>query len=530
MKISWRETLIIACISFLCYFLLGAYIDLYRGYIPGDSLSRLVSAWLVFHGTEVKFSSIGFIWPPLPVIVLIPLTLISSLFANWLAVVVVSALAMSIACVLLAQIAALLGIPTWWRWLIVLAFATNPLMIVFGANGMSEAILIAATMAAFYWLFSFWLTNRNTHLIFAAGLFGLLPLIRYEFALVSAWSGLLILLLSWEKRSLFSREKFSQFLEGRLLAYSSLAIYPIFLWTIANWFIMGNPLYFLTDERNARSLAEVTNVITNPILTTQGLFGYTFGIWFLTFPLEMLASVLLFVLGWRKKSIFLVSLGVTPLLIPALHFYWKNIPLLRYLVMVIPLGVLLSLVIIYLVAPAISRFKLGKPLLNFVFVALILLSNFMTLNQLQTYQYQSFEKATWLALTGDIGGKDSDILQASAIGAELVKVIPPGSRVLMDTYGYGFAIFLGAQKHDIFMDFTDPDYNEALVTPQAYVDYILIPKPIISIYETRGSLYAINKFQPTLYDKGAPWAETVDILPETHEGWKLIKVKRIQTP
>jgi hypothetical protein len=530
MKISWRETLIIGGISLICYFLLGVYIDFYRGYLPGDALARLVSAWLVSNGTEFSVSSIGFIWPPLPVLLLIPLAAIPVLFSSWMAIVIVSSLSMSIACVLLAKIAALCGISVRWRWLIVLAFAINPLMLVFGSNGMSEAVLIAATMAAFYWLLSFWQTERNTHLIFAAAFFGLLPLIRYEFALVSAWSGLLILFLSWEKRRQFSNEKFGQFLEGRLLAYSSLALYPMFLWVIANQFIMGNALYFLTDERNARSLAEVTNVITNPVLTTQGIFGFTFGTWFWVFPLEVLASLILIVIGWRTKKNFLIGLGLMPLLIPFLHFYWKNIPLLRYLVMVIPFGVVLSLVVIYLITPIKANLKLGKPLINFVFVALILVSNYMTLVQINTYGYESFEKATWSALVGASGGSDSEILQAIDVGEVLERNIPKGSRILMDTYGYGFAIFLGAKKHDIFMDFTDPNYPEALVNPQAYVDYVLVPKPIISIYETRGSLYAVNKAQPDLYEKGAAWAETVDILPQTHQGWKLYKVNKTPSP
>lgn len=523
MKISWRENLIIGTLAFVIYFLLGAYIDFYRGYLPGDALSRLVSAWLVSHGTEIRLTSIGFIWPPIPNLLLIPWALIPGLFHNWLAVVIVSALSMALACIVLGYIADACGVSQWWRRLIILLFAINPLVIVFAINGMSEAILVAATFAACYWLIRFWQTERNTHLIFAAALFSLLPLIRYEFAVVSAWSGVLVLLLCWEKRRLFSKEKFSQFLEGQLLAYSSLVIYPIFLWAIANWFIMGSPTYFLANDRTATNLAgyQLADVIATP----QNSFRIVFGIWFWAFPLELIASLALIILGAWKKSNFLIAFGFMPLIVPFVQFVLltrrQSVPLLRYFMMDVPLGVIVALVFAAVFIPTIKRFRWRTTLFNVFFLLLIAFSNITTIGQLQTYPYQTFEGATWRALTSNDDARDQNVMQAYQLGELLVRTLPKNSKVLMDTYGYGFAVLLGANNHSIFMDFTDPNYNKALLNPPAYVDYILLPKPA-----GRDSLYAINMYQKTLYSEGAPWAELVGIIPPTIDGWRLYKIKK----
>ena len=524
-QISWRENIITGVFLFACYILGGSYIDFFRGYLPGDGLSRLVSAWLVSQGTVVKLSSIGFIWPPIPTLLLVPWALIPSLFKNWMAVVVVSSLAATIACLMVGQIARICGVSKWWRRVIVFLFAVNPLVVIFAINGMSEAILMAATLIAGYWLIRFWQTGRYTHLIFSAFFFGLLPLIRYEFALVTAWSGLLILLLIWEKRHQYSREKFGQFLEGVLLAYISLVIYPLFLWVLSNWFIMGSPFYFLANNRSSTNVAEFQLSAYGIITTPLSSFRIIFQAWFWTFPLEVIASVSLILLGWRKKSNFLVGFGLMPLIVPALQFLLlmrrSNVPLLRYFVMVVPLGLLVSMVFFYFFSNFVKWRRWGKISIMVLIVLLLLFSNVMSVIQLNSYPYQTFEGATWHALIGQGDTRDKEVMEAYDIGKLLVKTVPAGSKILMDTYGYGYAVLFGANTHKIFMDYTDPNYDAALLNPQGYVDYILVPSPYQS-----DAYYAVNMAQKTLYAKGASWVELVNILPQTIDGWKLYKIKK----
>jgi hypothetical protein len=255
-RISWFENIILFFFLFAMYLLGGYFIKFFRGYLPVDAVSRMLNAWLVTHGTVSSLSSIGFVWPPIPTLLLVPVSIIPSLYQNWMAVVVLSAISMAGACVMIGLIANICGLSPLWRRIIVILFAINPLMVVFGINGMSEAILVFATLTASYWLIRFWQTGRNTVLILTGGFFSLLPLIRYEFAIITAWSGLLILFLIIKNRDRFTLKKFTEYVEGILLAYASLVIYPFFLWMIASWLIMGNPFYFLFNDRSATNVAE----------------------------------------------------------------------------------------------------------------------------------------------------------------------------------------------------------------------------------------------------------------------------------
>lgn len=525
-QISLSENLIILIILFVCYLIGGYYLRYFKGYLPLDALSRMVSAWLVTHGTVPKLASIGFIWPPLPTLFLIPLTWIPPLYHSWMVIVVVSAFFMAFTSVMIAQIAGLCGIAAWTRRILVILFAVNPVIIIYAINGMSESILMAAFLVACYWLIRFWKTKRNALLIFSAGFFGLLPLIRYEFVLISAWSGLLILLLLWERRHAFTSEKFGQFLEGNLLAYGSLLIYPFFLWLIANWFIMGNPLYFMINNRSNASVAEVQLSDYRIITTPLNSLLITLWAWVGTYPLELIASTLLIVLGLRKRSGFLVGLGLMPALIPFLQFFLlltrSNVPLLRYYVMVIPLGFLSCIVLLNALADMNLQIKWHRTASSLIVIFLAILSNIRSVIQLNTYPYQNVTAATWNLVSNQATQEDAGmtrINQAIEISQLLSDSLPKDSKVLIDTFGSGFAFLIGAKSHEMFMDYSDPDYDAALLDPQSYVDYILLPEP------KRGNeLYAVNMYQKSLYDGRITWVELVDVLPLTIDGWRLYKI------
>lgn len=65
-----------------CVFAVLAYLLVFKlEFVYGDSLSRSFHAYSVFFGDHPKFATIGFIWPPLPTLVLFPLVLIPQLNA-----------------------------------------------------------------------------------------------------------------------------------------------------------------------------------------------------------------------------------------------------------------------------------------------------------------------------------------------------------------------------------------------------------------------------------------------------------------
>lgn len=524
----WQGKLLAFFLIALFYFLIGVYMAFFRHYMAYDALARMVSAYLVWYGQEVKLATIGFVWPPIPTLVLLPFTLFVDLVYSWLAVAIVSALAMAASCIAVDRIARFCGLSRFWRFVTVLLFATNPLIVVFAVNGMSEAILISVTLGGCYWLLRFWDSDRNMHLLMASGFFSLLPLIRYEAVMLTVGAAALVLVQTWVKgRRHFEEPEFRNYVEGRLLGYSGLAIYPLFLWAVSSWFIMGNPLYFLFNDRSALSLAEyqlggTAGLVTGPI---QSLWTVFFA-WSGAFPLMLIASVIAFWAGFSKKNLYLVGLGLFVWLIPLTQYLLlarnASVPLLRYFIMSIPLGVVLILACWKMFTGVPRNGKLKQPNLIMVGGAfLFLLSNLCTFWMLENYPYQTVEKDSWRALTTQEDLGFSEVDEAIGIGQTLNEIVPEGSRVLIDTYQAGFAVVLGAENPKMFFDFTDSDYDEAVKDPPSYVDYVLVPKS-----EERGAFYLVNRAHPRLHEQGAPWAEIVDGLPPTSLQWRLYKVKR----
>jgi hypothetical protein len=518
---------------FLIYFGLGAYLCLNKHFLPGDALSRLLNAYLVFYGVEVKLATIGFVWPPIPTLLVLPFTLIPFLVRTWLATVIVSALFMAVAVMLTARIAELCGVSNGWRWLLILLFAFNPMSLVFGANGMSESILIAVSMAAFYWLLRFLRTDRNVDMIMAAGFFSLLPMIRYEMVTLTIGAAAVLFLQTWRRRNQYQIDEFRNYLEGRLLAFGSLAIYPTFIWMVTNWMIMGTPFYFLSNERSALGSA-VAQLKTMGLLNVSPTdsFLVSFQQWIGLFPLGVMVVFATGLIGYMRRSDTLFVLGLlmllTPLTLGYLLLRQSSIPLLRYYVMVIPESVVVGLAVLHELVHKegvlIRRSNVTSNIYLGAFSVVFLASNFLTGYQLGHNRYQSIEQPSWIGISTNQPVINNYINEAMGIGQLLPQIIPAGSRVLIDTYGRGYAVILGSGHPEIFLNITDPNFDAAVLKPWLYVDYVLVPD--IDNQEVDGAHDAINMAHPDLYDGNVTWAELVNKLPRTDLKWKLYKIKR----
>ncbi|MGI5835404.1 MAG: hypothetical protein ACOX87_02790 [Chloroflexota bacterium] len=547
----WREDLLVGLGLFLLYLALGGYIAIARSYLPGDAVARLFSAYLVFNGTEAKLTSIGFVWPPIPTLLIVPLTLIRPLVDSWMALVIVSAFFMAAAAVIVGQTATLAGVGSWWRRVLVFLFATNPLMLAFGINGMSEAILIAVALAGFYWLLRFTLTDRDGDLISAAALFGLLPLIRYEMALLTAGAGFLLALpifraLSndedgYVEEDIEDGKKPWSIFQGRFIAYVTLASYPLIVWALISWQIMGSPLYFLINDRSALNASQID--LGGQQSTLADSLPLVFGIWVSAFPASIPACLVALAIAVYRRSPFLAGLSLLPMVIPfaqgLLLSKGLTVPLVRYFIMSVPLTFLVSLVAYQRLNTPLPRrpseaempdgtetsIQTARTAHRFLCLLLVAVigSSYASGLLLSDGRYQDFEHETWISLTTQEKVEDQRIPETMEVGRIIARLVPDGSMVLADEYQYGYAAMLGSKNTKMFVNHTHPDYEKALNEPWNYVDYILVCSP-----EGRGALYSVNLFQPDLYYEGAPWAELVDELPPTDVGWKLYRVKRDQ--
>lgn len=519
-----REQLVLGASLLIAYVSLAVYLVLVKNFQLGDdALARLVNAYLVFYGNEAKLASIGFVWPPIPTLLLLPLTWMPTLVHTLLAVVIVSAAFTAWSGVLVSQIAVVCGVPNGWRRLFVLIFAVNPLVLIFAINGYSEAVLIAVTLSAVYRMILFWQSGNNKHMITAGLFFSFLPLIRYEMALLTAGSVVLIAAISWRHVQQQHITRPHIFFEGRLLAYGVLAVYPTVLWIIFSWQIMGSPLYFLANDRSHLSVAElqIAGLDTQPIAA----FQTSFGLWTAAFPAGLLASLAAIIVALRRRSLFLAGLALLAFVIPTLQGVLltqrTTVPLIRYFIIAVPLAFAVGLAAFYALTSQRPTARFRHWLLGGA--ALVLAASNVSSAALLQYgqQYQTVEILSWATLTTSQQGTKKDVADALAVGTSLAQRVPSGSKILIDEYARGFAIVLGARNPKLFVDHTHHEYQQALRKPATYVDYVLLPQP-----QRRGKLNEVNRFHPTLYDQGAPWAELVDGLPPSFDGWRLYRVRK----
>ena len=514
-------------IFFIAYLGLGIYLVLVKEFQPGDAMARLVKAYLVYFGNEPKLSTIGFIWPPIPTLLLLTVSWVPYLVFSTLGIIIISAIFMTLACVIVNNIAKMCEAPRFWRYILVFLFGTNPMIVLYAINGYSEAIAIMVTLYAVQTLIRFWREDRNHQLIFSAALFGILPLIRYELATLTVAAGGMILLISIAKRYKATDDTFRDFIEGRVLAYSAMAIYPIFLWGFANWLIMDNPIFFLTDFRTAPSLS-VSETSVQIYRSLPRSFGYIFFQWFSYFPGGLLTTLVGCIIGYKKRNYSLIGFSLFPLVVPFSQSILYNNGAFsanpRYFITVIPFTFILGLLIYYELLKD-SENNLNKKtqyqkLYMYMLPLAFLLSSITTgwlIENRKTDEGTIYK--TWTTLTSDQNGKKQVISEAIDIGKIIPNIVPSGSKILFDDFGSGFAVHLGAKNPKLFLDHTHPDYREALKNPYQYADYILIPRP-----DDVGRFNEIKMFNPDFYESEISWLTMVEGLPETLDGWVLLKV------
>ena len=524
-----QEDLLIFLILFILYLGLGFYLTQVRQFLPGDAMARMVSAWLVFQGTEQKLATIGFVWPPIPTLLILPLTLIPQLVRTWLAPVFVSATSMAVAGVAVNQIARQCKLQKAWRYIILVLFATNPLILSFGANGMSEAVLLAFTLVGFFWLIRFWESDRNTHLILSGLFIGFLALIRYEVILIAIAVGLIIFAQSWVRHGHLSIIDLRNFLEGRLLAYASLVVYPLFLWMLVNWQIMGSPIFFINNPQSALNVAE-TQISSYIDTRFFGAMALGFRLWIESFPLGIVIAIAAMLYGGWRKSAFIISLGliqlITPIFQGLLISQSATVPLVRYYIISIPLALVAFFAAWHdfssletIPARYASLLKVG---ILATIVVIFIMSNISTNHVLLSSPNQTIENPTWVGLSTRDPipyTHDKQPSEGLKVGRVIPQIVPEGSRILLDTYAGGYAVILGSGNPKLFLDFTDPNYREAVLRPWEYADYVLIASN-----DTEARLSAVNQAHPDLHSLGATWAILVDELPVTIYDWRLYKI------
>ncbi len=213
----------------------------------GDAESHLNIAKRVVSGLTPGLAQLGGIWLPLPHMLMVPLVLSDFLWRSGLAGTLVSGLAFIVSAFTIFKLTRLITGREPVALLAALVFMTNPNILYLQTTPMTEMPLIAFFLLNTYFFVKFIKRGEILSLIFA-GLFGFCAtLSRYDGWFLVGLEASLIGVFHFLKGN--SREE----MEGRLILFSSIAFYGVFLWLVWNMLIFKNPFYFTNSIFSARS-------------------------------------------------------------------------------------------------------------------------------------------------------------------------------------------------------------------------------------------------------------------------------------
>ena len=231
------------------YFAVGYVLVIHHDLLDGDAASRVANAGYVLISRDPHLSAMGFVWNPLPSMVEIPLLL----FERWwpqlrtrgLAGVAQSALFMAGAALMVRGIALDRKVSAGWRRVAVGAFALQPMIVVYGASGMSEAAEILCVLWCVRRLMRWSESGATVDLAVAGLALGVGYTARYEVAPAAVGAIVFVAVVAAHRAGAGSRR-------AATAANVAIITLPIVLaatvWAVAGW-VINHELFAIVSSQ-----------------------------------------------------------------------------------------------------------------------------------------------------------------------------------------------------------------------------------------------------------------------------------------
>ncbi len=473
---------------------LAEWLSFTIGFVPVDALSRTYSAAMVVHSRYPHLAAIGFIWPPLPAMAQLPLTMRIEWTHYGFSGGVVTALAAGALLSTLNEILRWAKQPPIFRLLALLLFAINPMWLFYAGNGMSEMpfmlFLSMATATYIHWTKQHHWRDPMIAGFVTALMFGC----RYDtLAYAAAFTATMVVLLVRDRRNDWSARA-----EAHLLAYLVPVSYAMFLWIFFNWLIMGDALFFLRSEYSNAYLTR--NMSQNPhVMALQKSWGYT--LQYLLIQLGNLSPLLLVLIpiaafrvlhrrDFALAGMLLLTMSV-PLFQLIMYRNGQTFGFARFYMSVQPSALLLAAYLLYH-----WRGRAYRSL------------QVLTLFSLAVGIWTTLEMMQYSVDGGFIQALRSPGQQLDNTAADRRVAVELNSRfadksvlILADSGAEQVVLFSRMPKR--FIVPSDLDFQQALEDLTSYADYILISKQRPDDIGYR----AIQARYPTLYENGGTGLE-----------------------
>jgi hypothetical protein len=257
-KIRIGEVGILAILVLPAYIWVGVWMRDDLHFFVNDALARTSDAVFITVGRDPHLGAIGFFWPPLPQLIQAPFVpFLAPMGRADLAGPISSAICIALTIPVLGRLCTRLGVRRGMRFGICAAFALNPVIIYYAANGMSEACSLLFIAIAMLGFLTFIRTRTTPDLVvISVGLCGAV-LTRLE---APALTAVLALVAAFEWR----RWRHS------LWTATLIALPPaicFLLWMAAQWVLLGSPFFYLAGGGiGPRRAIWLPNTVDHPFL------------------------------------------------------------------------------------------------------------------------------------------------------------------------------------------------------------------------------------------------------------------------
>nr|WP_264022049.1 ABC transporter [Mycolicibacterium pyrenivorans] len=546
-----RRQMMVAVYTVTCaiYVGVGFWLQVQHGFILGDALSRVTAAQSVLFSRDPHLAAIGFIFTPLTAMLQLPALLLTPVWPEIteraFAATLVSAVFMAGAVVQILGMGLDRGLPRVYALAITAIFALNPMIVFYGANGMSEAPFIFFMSWAVRRLMLWMVDDDVHHLITAGGIaMGLAYLTRYDAVACIAAAGVLVGVTTYRRAR--SAPRIRRALLDTILV-SGPGVGAFVGWAAVSWLITGEAFAQFTSQYGNTAILEQSGTVA----TTFG--G---GLAFAAVCIMLLAPTLIPIALWaaaRRRGtpgwpVLLVPLSIYGAALAFQAYSYASgstFPFLRFYIIAVPLTACLAVLAvpegIGLASKRRGRYAPPAAAVNhrrrsrapYAAVALLFAVSLPVTAwgmSLPKYAPQEYALGAVLAPDPDNVTERKALEHRIAASFSTERKIAdyldglhlPESSVITDTV-YGFAILAASDKPRTFVIPSDPDFTELLNEPSlGGIRYLLAVPPT-----GRGVSDALNLRYPTLYETGADIATLELEIPndgDSQPDWRLYRV------
>ncbi|MCU1453702.1 MAG: hypothetical protein JWN46_1848 [Acidimicrobiales bacterium] len=512
----WRRPSASTALFAACFGLyvgLGALLVLRYGAIVGDAQSRVADGYYVFFSRDPHLAAIGFVWNPLPSMAAWPFFpfkgLWPALTQQAFAGNIVSAAFMAGTIVTLRGCLRDIGAGRTLTMVLVLSVALNPMVVYYGANGMSEAAYLFFLILAVRHLMRWTTTRALTPLVWTGVALGLGYLARYETIAATCAATAVVFALSFRAAGGERKQRIlAGVAEAVVVAIPALAAFAA--WSLISEVITGSAFQqFTSIYGNSSQIA----------ISGAGLVGHQSG-----WPLPVYAGLQLLAFGVGAPIVVLLGLLVAKrqhdgrlvaavavigtcvafsygIFVSGRAFGWLRFYL--------PVTLLVSLCLALMVGAAGRPRLAGGPRRSTGAATVVAI--LVAVSALPTTAWAMFDRRlgagekpqlTWVLHGVHTPGQRADqrlFPSARAIAADLDRRLLPDGAVVIDTFSpCASMILMTSSRPHQFVITSDRDFERTLADPSRFGAAYLMAPPTGGY----GDLDAVNRAYPDLYRDG----------------------------